>query len=142
MRNPVAMPEPFGYKKESPCTLGDLLAERKKREYIGCVEKPDMEKIVSESMKEVYAKRSEELWGREDAGDVMARQVGGNHYKTTHIQPWDIFAAYGLDPWSANVVKYILRFPHKAGRQDLEKAKHYIDYLIKNYTDVTDKYYA
>lgn len=119
MRNPVAMPAHYGYDvlseyaddKESSCTIQDILKERAKRE------------------------------GMEDAGDVMARQVGGNHYKTTSIQPWDIFAAYGLDPWSANVVKYILRFPYKAGRQDLEKAKHYIDYLISHYDEVHDKYY-
>lgn len=94
-----------------PCTLKDLLAEKAKRE------------------------------GMEDAGDVMAKQIGGNHYKRTKIQPWDIYSDYKLDPWSANVVKYILRFPHKAGVQDLEKAKHYIEYLIKNYETVYHGYY-
>ena len=69
------------------------------------------------------------------------KQVGGNHYQVAKIQPWDIMAAYGLDPWSANVVKYILRFPYKAGRQDLEKAQHYIEYLITHYDEVKDKYY-
>ena len=70
------------------------------------------------------------------------KQIGGNHYQVAAIQPWDIMAAYGLDPWSANVVKYILRFPYKAGRQDLEKAQHYIEYLITHYDDVRDKYYG
>ena len=97
--------------ERQPCTLKDLLAEKAKRE------------------------------GLEDAGDVMAKQVGGNHYKRTKMQPWDIFSAYNLDPWSANVVKYILRFPHKAGVQDLEKAKHYIEYLIANYETVYHGYY-
>jgi hypothetical protein len=69
------------------------------------------------------------------------KQIGGNHYQVAAIQPWDIMAAYGLDPWSANVVKYILRFPYKAGRQDLEKAQHYIEYLITHYDEVKDKYY-
>ena len=72
---------------------------------------------------------------------VMSKQVGGTHYQVSSIQPWDITAAYGLDPWSANVVKYILRFPYKAGRQDLEKAQHYIEYLITHYDDVKDTYY-
>lgn len=70
-----------------------------------------------------------------------AKQVGGSHYQVASIQPWDIMAAYGLDPWSANVVKYILRFPYKAGRQDLEKAQHYIEYLITHYDEVKDTYY-
>ena len=79
--------------------------------------------------------------GMEDAGDVMAKQVGGTHYKGATFQPWDIFMQYGLDPWSANVVKYILRFPKKAGKQDLEKAKHYIEFLLANYEEVNEIYY-
>jgi hypothetical protein len=94
-----------------PCTLKDMLADKAKRE------------------------------GMEDAGDAMAKQVGGNHYKRTKIQPWEIYSDYKLDPWSANVVKYILRFPYKAGVQDLEKAKHYIEYLIQNYETVYHGYY-
>ena len=73
--------------------------------------------------------------------DTKKKQIGGSHYQVAVIQPWDIFSAYGLDPWSANVVKYILRFPYKAGRQDLEKAQHYIEYLITHYDEVKDKYY-
>ena len=77
----------------------------------------------------------------EDTGkSIMDQQVGGDHYKKA-IQPWDIFLAWGLDPWAANVVKYILRFPHKNGKEDLEKAKHYVDYLIDNYDEVYKKYY-
>jgi hypothetical protein len=72
---------------------------------------------------------------------VKAKQVGGNHYQVAAIQPWDITAAYGLDPWSANVLKYLLRFPYKAGRQDLEKAQHYIEYLITHYDEVKETYY-
>lgn len=72
---------------------------------------------------------------------AQKKQVGGSHYQVSPIQPWDIMASYGLDPWSANVVKYILRFPYKAGRQDLEKAQHYIEYLLTHYDDIKDKYY-
>ena len=72
---------------------------------------------------------------------TKTKQIGGSHYQIAAIQPWDIMSAYGLDPWSANVVKYILRFPYKAGRQDLEKAQHYIEYLITHYDEVKDTYY-
>ena len=124
--NPVAMPYPYGYAgQEDP---GDTLSKK----YIGCVERPNMEEIVSEAMKEVFSKHTEEL---------AKKQVGGNHYKVAAIQPWDVMAAYGLDPWSANVLKYLLRFPYKAGRQDLEKAQHYIEYLITHYDEVNDMYY-
>jgi hypothetical protein len=30
-----------------------------------------------------------------------------------------------------NVIKYICRHPHKGGKQDLEKAKHFIDMIIE-----------
>jgi len=79
--------------------------------------------------------------GKEDQGDVMAKQVGGDHYKRGAVQPWDVALEWGLDPWSHNVVKYILRFPYKNGKQDLEKIKHYVEYLLVNYDEVKDKYY-
>lgn len=73
-------------------------------------------------------------------GDTLKRQVGGTHYKKG-VQPWTIALDWGLDPWSHNVVKYILRFPHKGGIEDLQKIKHYLDYLIENYDEVNKKYY-
>ncbi len=33
--------------------------------------------------------------GMEDPGDVLARQVGGSHYKKAH-QPWEIIEEWGL----------------------------------------------
>lgn len=72
---------------------------------------------------------------------VKSTQIGGDHYQKAALQPWDIFLAWGLDPWSANVVKYVLRFPHKNGKEDLLKAKHYVDFLIEHYDEVDTKYY-
>lgn len=62
---------------------------------------------------------------------VKDKQVGGDHYKGGTMQPWDIWEAFGLDPWEASAVKYILRWRKKGGVEDLEKAKHYIDFLIE-----------
>jgi len=78
--------------------------------------------------------------GMEDSGDTLSRQVGGTHYKKG-VQPWTIALDWGLDPWSHNVVKYILRFPYKNGKEDLEKIQHYLDFLIENYDEVNNKYY-
>lgn len=61
------------------------------------------------------------------------RQVAGGHYRLSAIQPWDIVAAWELNFWQGNVIKYILRAPYKNGKEDFEKARHYIDYLIENY---------
>ena len=88
-------------------------------------------------LKDIIKKYEE---GMEDSGDTLSRQVGGTHYKKG-VQPWTIAMDWGLDPWSHNVVKYILRFPYKNGKEDLEKISHYVDFLLENYDEVTTKYY-
>ena len=72
--------------------------------------------------------------GCEDQGDIMSRQVGGNHYKRA-CQPWEIIEEWELNYWAGNIIKYVLRYPHKNGVEDLEKAKHYLEYLIKKEKD-------
>lgn len=61
---------------------------------------------------------------------VKNQQVAGNHYQRA-IQPWDIISEWELDFWEGNVLKYLLRWKHKDGVQDLKKAKHYLEYLIE-----------
>jgi hypothetical protein len=70
------------------------------------------------------------------------RQVGGNHYQVAKMQVWDIIDAYHLDPYTANIIKYALRFPYKAGRQDIEKLIHYAEKLHRVYDEVKEHYYA
>ena len=81
--------------------------------------------------KEVYKAYAE---GQEDAGDVLSRQVAGSHYKRA-IQPWEIIDEWELCYYSGNVLKYLLRYKYKNGVEDLEKAKHYLEYLIKKEKD-------
>lgn len=64
------------------------------------------------------------------------RQVGGNHYATKQIQPWDYIAANSLGFFEGNIVKYITRWREKGGIDDLRKAQHYIDKLIELERDV------
>jgi hypothetical protein len=71
----------------------------------------------------------------------QAKQVGGDHYKQTTLQPWDVISAWSLDPWLANVIKYVQRHQRKNGREDLLKAVHYLEYVIENYDLVKSKYY-
>ena len=57
-------------------------------------------------------------------------QVGGTHYKNFAIQPAEFIMANNI-PWAeGNAIKYIVRHKSKNGREDLEKAKHYIDMII------------
>lgn len=60
-------------------------------------------------------------------------QVGGDHYVARSVQPWDIWAAYfhDMDPFTATVIKYMLRWQDKNGLQDLEKAAHTLQKLIE-----------
>ena len=58
-------------------------------------------------------------------------QVGGQHYKSLAIQPVEYIMANRLNYCQGGVVKYITRYKDKGGLQDLEKAKHFIDLLIK-----------
>lgn len=56
------------------------------------------------------------------------------HYQGDGIDPWQIWEAFDLDPWSAALVKYILRSGKKPGEsklKDLLKARDYLAYLIE-----------
>lgn len=62
--------------------------------------------------------------------ETRRRQVGGQHYASKPIQPWDIILVYGLDYWEGNALKYLLR--DKVNRlEDLQKARHYLDECIR-----------
>lgn len=58
-------------------------------------------------------------------------QVGGGHYKDFKIQPIEFCHHNKLGPCETSIVKYICRHKEKAGRKDLEKARHYIDLLLE-----------
>lgn len=49
------------------------------------------------------------------------------------IQPVDYIVQNGLGFCEGNVIKYVTRYKKKNGLEDLRKAKHYIELLIKNY---------
>ena len=63
-------------------------------------------------------------------------QIGGRHYVTKSVQPWEAMESWMSEEafkgfiWG-NVIKYIARWEDKGGKQDLEKARHYLDKLIE-----------
>ena len=63
--------------------------------------------------------------------DPYGVQVGGSHYSKYAIQPTEYIIKNNLNFCEGNVVKYITRWKDKGGVEDLRKAKHYIDLLIK-----------
>jgi hypothetical protein len=66
------------------------------------------------------------------ANDV---QVGGNHYTSKSVQPWEAMESWMSEEafkgyiWG-NVIKYMARWEDKGGVEDLKKAQHYLDKLI------------
>jgi hypothetical protein len=76
----------------------------------------------------------------EKSPSPLSTQIGGNHYKDLAIQPVEFI--YRNKPvefiyrnkigyMEGNIIKYTCRHRSKNGRQDLEKARHYLDMLIE-----------
>jgi len=61
---------------------------------------------------------------------VNTIQVGGDHYKSKGIQPWDFIVTNKLGYLEGNIIKYVSRHTEKGGVTDLLKAKHYLEKLI------------
>jgi hypothetical protein len=62
--------------------------------------------------------------------DAFKSQIGGNHYQKMSIQPTEFIFRNGLSYPVGNAIKYLCRYKYKNGKQDLEKAIHYIKLLI------------
>jgi hypothetical protein len=59
-------------------------------------------------------------------------QVSGDHYKKFgDLQPWDVILKFELGFLDGCATKYLLRWRHKNGIEDLKKAKHFIEKLIE-----------
>lgn len=73
--------------------------------------------------------------GSEKSG-ANAVQYGGGHYKQFKFETWDVILDWKLGYLDGNAVKYLSRWRHKGGVEDLRKAKHYIEKLIEQETKV------
>ena len=62
---------------------------------------------------------------------ALDRQVGGGHYKEFVIQPGHFCQVNRIPYYEANVIKYACRHRSKNGRQDIEKAIHYLELLLE-----------
>lgn len=68
---------------------------------------------------------------RTDNSALDVQEGEGDHYKRWSIQPITFIHENSLGFARGNVIKYIMRHDTKNGREDLKKAKHYIDLLIE-----------
>jgi len=62
---------------------------------------------------------------------VWKKQVGGKHYIKYKIQPSKFVVENKLLYPEGSVIKYILRHQDKGGKQDLEKAIHFIEMIME-----------
>lgn len=67
---------------------------------------------------------------KQSAKDV---QIGGQHYRHMKLQPIDFIMANNLGFCVGNIIKYVVRYPYKNGKEDLLKAQHTINRLIQHY---------
>ena len=67
---------------------------------------------------------------------TRATQVGGDHYRSKEIQPWDAMEAW-MSPEQykgflrGNAIKYLARCDDKGGIEDIKKAEHYLAKILE-----------
>lgn len=60
------------------------------------------------------------------------RQIAGEHYKQfKDFEPWDVITAWNLGYLEGTALKYIARWKHKNGVEDLQKAIHFLEKCIE-----------
>lgn len=71
-------------------------------------------------------------------------QIGGDHYATKKVQPWDAMESWMTQLEFAaflrgNCIKYLARYTDKGGAEDLRKCQHYLAKLIEVEESFTPK---
>ena len=67
------------------------------------------------------------------------KQIGGSHYKSFHIQPYEFISKNDLSFFQGNVIKYVCRYLNKNGIEDLNKIIHYCELEKKKLKDMEKK---
>ena len=62
--------------------------------------------------------------------EIYKKQVGGNHYRYMVIQPSEFINKNNIPFAEGNAIKYLCRHKQKNKKEDLLKAKRYIDMAI------------
>ena len=62
------------------------------------------------------------------------------HYLKSGIQPLEYIIANDLSFIEGNIIKYVTRYKHKDGVEDLLKAQEYLKLLIEKNNDLIDSY--
>jgi len=68
----------------------------------------------------------------------MKDNVNPNHYKQGNIEVIDFILDQKFSYMEGNVVKYLSRYKHKNGLEDVKKARWYIDKIIRELENEDD----
>jgi len=60
------------------------------------------------------------------------KQVAGKHY-AAEVQHWDMVVMHKLNYFEGQITKYVMRARKKNGKQDLEKAMHFLEKYLEVY---------
>lgn len=128
MTNPVAMPEPYGYYKPKETSLEEYVLEQKVKEFDHKL------KVNNRDLEEYWFKLQQTPMA--DDKDMVNSP---SHYTQGEIECIDAIAQVvkDLDGMEAmctgNAIKYLWRWKHKNGVEDLKKAQWYVQRMIDNY---------
>lgn len=64
-----------------------------------------------------------------------SKQVGGSHYKNYEIEPIEFIVKNNIPYREANCIKYVVRHKDKNGKEDILKAIHYLEMILKEYEE-------
>ena len=93
------------------------------------IEGPQKDKFIFCSDCEVFD--FDEVVDADYAYNPLDIQVGGDHYKNMVIQPVEFCHRNNLGFIESSIVKYLCRHHSKNGLQDLKKARHFLDLLMR-----------
>ena len=74
-----------------------------------------------------------------DKVKVQNIQIGGSHYMHFDIQPYEFISKNNLSFFQGCVIKYVCRYMHKNGIEDLDKIIHYCELEKKKLRDTKKK---
>jgi hypothetical protein len=75
----------------------------------------------------------------EEMKEPQQGQIGGSHYQHFHIQPYEFISKNNLSFFQGCVVKYVCRYMHKNGIEDLNKIIHYCELEKKKLQSIKKK---
>ena len=72
-----------------------------------------------------------------DEDKPQNKQIGGSNYMYFDIQPYEFISKNNLTFFQGCVIKYVCRYMHKNGVEDLDKIIHYCELEKKKLQDAT-----